>query len=207
MKKLFKYIVLSLVVSSFLFNAVYFKPLDEIKVEQNNQMFDAKTFAREFMSNKIEILPAINTSDFLIEISKNLQNYCEQNGKKNGINNNYNFIIDGNAKVVSIEEDYVVVELNENNEQKIRIATDFIFGNAIRDGSSLADIGSFQNTMDFNNISVELNNIVRQTIIPLFKSKVKEGAILYFKGAVKVNIQNQNLKVLKVLPLILNLKN
>jgi len=158
------------------------------------------------MSNKKESLPAIKANEFLLDAAKDVKSYAEQKGKKLGISNDYNFIVEGNATVVSIEEENVIVELNENREQKIKIATDFIFGNAIRDGSALADIGTFQNTMDFNNISVELNNIVRETIVPSFVKTAKEGDSLYFKGAAKVNIKNPDLKVLRVIPMILKLK-
>ena len=127
--------------------------------------------------------------------------------KKLGISNDYYFIIDGNATVIAIEDENVLIALNDNSEQQIRIATDFIFGNAIRDGSGIADIGNFQNTMDFNNISVELNNIVRDSIVPKFKEKVKEGDALYFKGAVKVNTKHPNLQELKVIPLIIKFNN
>jgi len=61
--------------------------------------------------------------------------------------------------------------------------------------------------MDYNNISVELNNIVRETIVPSFLKKVKEGDTIYFKGATNINIKSPNLNDLKVIPLILDIKN
>ncbi|WP_308992161.1 DUF2291 family protein [Mariniflexile litorale] len=207
MKKPVKYIVIVVILVLSLYNAVYFEPLDKVKEEQSTSVFDAKTLATDFMSNNIETLPAINVSEFLADITKGVEKYCEQKGKKLGISNDYNFIIDGNATVIAIEEEDVLVAIDDDSKQQIRIATDFIFGNAIRDGSGLADIGSFQNTMDFNTISVELNNIVRETIVPPFKQKVKEGDTLYFKGAVKVNTKSPNLQALKVIPLIIKFNN
>tara|TARA_R110002050_G_scaffold53118_2_gene120847 strand:- start:92507 stop:93130 length:624 start_codon:yes stop_codon:yes gene_type:complete len=207
MKKIIKYIILAVIVIVSLYNAVYFESLDKVKKGQNALVFNAKEYASAFMSNKIELLPAINANEFLIEAAKDVKSYAEQNGKKLGISNDYNFILEGNVTVVFIKEENVIVELNENKEQKIKIATDFIFGNAIRDGSALADIGTFQNTMDFNNISVELNNIVRETIVPPFVKTVKEGDTIYFKGATKINVKKPNLNELKVIPLILKLKN
>lgn len=207
MNKIIKYSILAVIVIVSLYNSVYFESLDEIKKGQKASVFNAKQYASDFMSNKKESLPAINANKFLLDAASDVKNYAEQNGKKLGISNDYNFIIEGNATVVSIEEENVIVELNEDKEQKIKIATDFIFGNAIRDGSALADIGTFQNTMDFNNISVELNNIVRETIVPPFVKMVKEGDAVYFKGATKINVKKPNLNELKVIPLILKLKN
>ena len=207
MNKLIKYIVFTVIVGLSLYNSVYFESLDDYKKGQNKSIFDAKSLASKFISTTIETLPAINTSDFLVDIAKNTTNYCSDKGKKLGISNDYNFIIDGVATVISIDEENVLVAINDNKEQQVRIATDFIFGNAIRDASAIADIGDFQNTMDFNNISVELNNIVRKTIVPPFKQKVKEGDQLYFKGAVKVNSMRPNLQDLKVIPLIIKFNN
>ena len=207
MKKSVKYIVLVLIVGLLFYNSVYIESLDKFKESKVNKVYDAKSIASKFMSNDLEDLPAINASEFLTELSKNLNNYCEQKGKKLGISKDYNFIIQGKGTVLSVEDENVMITLNENPEQKILIATDFIFGNAIRDGSGIANVGDFQNTMDFNNISVELNNIVRETIVPPFKRQVKEGDTLTFKGAVKVNTKNPNLNNLKVIPLILKLNN
>jgi len=207
MNKLIKYIVFAVIVGLLLYNSVYFESLDDYKKGQNKSIFDAKSLASKFISTTIETLPAINTSDFLVDIAKNTANYCSDKGKKLGISNDYNFIIDGVATVISIDEENVLVSINDNKEQQVRIATDFIFGNAIRDASAIADIGDFQNTMDFNNISVELNNIVRKTIVLPFKQKVKEGDQLYFKGAVKVNSMRPDLQDLKVIPLIVKFNN
>ncbi|MEN3324743.1 DUF2291 family protein [Mariniflexile soesokkakense] len=206
MNKIIKYVVFALVIGLSLYNAVYFESLDEHKKQQNAGVFDAKTLAAHFMASKVETLPAIDASEFLINIIKDVNNYAKSNGKKLGISDNYNFIIESNAKVVAIEDENVLIALS-NSEQQIRIATDFIFGNAIRDASAVADIGNFQNTMDFNTISVELNNIVRETIIPSFKKEVKEGDKLYFKGAVKVNTKYPDLQYLKVIPLIIKFNN
>ncbi len=196
--KIIKYVVLVVVIGIALYNSVNVKPLDEVKEIQNDLVFDAKAYANDFMSNKIEALTSIDASVFLESISNDLENYCESKGKRLGISDEYNFIIDGNASVKSIEEEYAVVV---KNDKELLIATDFIFGNAIRDGSAMADIGDYQNTMDFNSISVELNNIVRETIIPPFKNKVKIGDSLYYKGAVKIDVKKPRIDSIKVIPL------
>ncbi|MFI0429304.1 DUF2291 family protein [Mariniflexile sp. HMF6888] len=207
MKKAIKYVIVAVIIGISLYNSVYIKALDEVKQMQTNTVFNAKTYAREFINSKIETLKSINSSTFLNNIQNNVKSYCEENGNKLGISTDYYFIIDGNATVLNIEEEDVIVALNENNQQKIKIATDFIFGNAIREGAKMANIGDYQNTMDYNNISVELNNIVRETIVPPFKNNIKEGDSIYFKGAVKVNINKPNLTELRLIPLHLKIKN
>ncbi len=207
MKKAITYVIIVIIIGVSLYNSVYIKNLDEVKKGQNDATFNAKNYAKAFMNTKVETLKAINATDFLNELTNNVKGYCEENGNKLGISNAYYFIIEGNASVEHIDDEYVVVALDENNNQKIRIATDFIFGNAIREGAQMASIGDYQNTMDYNNISVELNNIVRETIVPPFRQNVKVGDKLYFKGAVKVNIKTTKLNELRVIPLSLKFKN
>lgn len=207
MKKAIKYIIFAVIIGISIYNSVYIKALDKVKQGKNNTIFDAKSYANQFINTKVETLPALNVSEFLNDISKDVKKYSEANGNKLGISNDYYFITEGNATVLSIEEEDVVVSLTENNKQIIRIAIDFIFGNAIREGAKTANISDYQNTMDYNNISVELNNIIRETIIPPFTKAVKEGDTLYFKGAIKVNTKKPNLKELRLIPLILKLNN
>jgi len=196
-----KYSILLVVLGLALYNSVNIESLDQIKKSQSDLIFNAASYASDFMSNKIETLPAINASEFLSNISDDLENFAEQKGRKLGISDEYNFIIEGNATITTIEEEYITVILEDDKE--LRIATDFIFGNAIRDGSEMANIDDFQNTMDFNSISVELNNIVRETVVPPFKKKAKIGENLYVKGAVTVDITDPQLNGPKVIPLII----
>ncbi|NJB72208.1 putative lipoprotein [Saonia flava] len=201
MNKVLKYSILVVVLGLALYNSVNIEPLDQIKKSKSDLVFNAASYATDFMSNKIETLPAINASNFLGNISDDLENYTKQKGKKLGISDEYSFIIEGEARITEIEEEYVTVLLEEN--QELRISTEFIFGNAIRDGSGMANIDDYQNTMDFNSISVELNNIVRETVVPSFKKKAKIGDILYFKGAVTIDIADTQINGIKVIPMII----
>jgi len=201
MSKVISNIILVVVLGFALFNSFSIKPLDQIKKSKTDLEFDAASYANNFMSDKIETLPAVNASDFLGDISNDLENYAAHNGKKLGISDEYHFIIEDKAIIVAIEEEYVEVALKDG--KKLGIATDFIFGNAIRDGSAMAQIGDYQNTMDFNSISVELNNIVRTTVVYPFKEKAQIGNTLYFKGAVTIDITEIHTNGIKVIPLII----
>ncbi|MEA1787074.1 DUF2291 family protein [Arenibacter sp. GZD96] len=196
---------MAILIAFTLYHSIRITPLDQARQAKSDSVFNAKAYAIAFMSDKIEDLPAINASVFIDNISNDLMNYCFENGKKLGISDEYNFIIQGNANVKAIEDEYIMLALEDNKE--VQLATDFIFGNAIRDGSGMAHIDDYQNTMDFNSISVELNNIVRETLVPILKEKVKIGDSIYFKGAVKIDIEKPNIKELKVIPVRIKFKN
>lgn len=204
MNKVLKNSILAVVLAFALYNSFSIESLDQIKKSQSELEFNAASYANEFFSNKIETLQAIKGTEFLGSIFNNTSRYAEQNGEKLGISDEYHFIIEDRATIMAIEEEYI--ELSLENGKTLGIATDFIFGNAIRDGSRMANIDDYQNTMDFNSISVELNNIVRTTIVPPFKEKAKVGDALYFKGAVTIDITDQAVSMIKVIPLLIEFK-
>ncbi|UWX53929.1 DUF2291 domain-containing protein [Maribacter litopenaei] len=203
MGKLLKYSIITIIILIAGYNSVTLSPLDEVKKSQNDAVFNARAYAENFISNDVTSLPATEVTEFLSQISEDLDGYTEQYGKRLGISDAYNFILQGTGTVSSMEEEYVNLILE--NEKSIHIATDFIFGNAIRDGSAMADIGDYQNTMDFNSISVELNNIVREEIIPPFMKKAKVGDEVLFKGAVTVDVTDPQSDSLKIIPLLLKI--
>ncbi|MBD1261385.1 DUF2291 family protein [Maribacter polysiphoniae] len=205
MKKPLTYFLIALILGIVAYNSVYIKKLDDVKKEQTKATFDAKTYANDFFNSKLETVSSTAAADFLNNIKADVKGYSEENGNKLGISTDYYFIIDGNASVVEIEDEYILVTLDDDH-QKMKIATDFIFGNAIREGTQMAHIGDYQNTMDYNNISVESNNIVRETILPPFIQKVKKSDSLYFKGAVRLNTKKPKFEDLRVIPLVLKIK-
>ena len=205
MKKPIKYIIVACILGISVYNSIYIKKLDEVKQTQSNASFNAKKYASSFMKNEVATLPGIEASEFLKNINNNVKGYSEANGNKLGISNDYYFIIQGKATVVGIEAEDVIIKLTNDDTKTLKIATDFIFGNAIREGAKMANIGDFLNTMDYNNISVEINNFVRETVVPPFVKKVKEGDSIDFKGATQVNIKKPNLENLRVIPLELKI--
>ncbi|WP_170863107.1 DUF2291 family protein [Pseudozobellia thermophila] len=188
-----------------LYNSVYFKPLDEVVSARNSLDFDPALVARNFVDKGLSEVGTTHVSELLAQLKTDLEATLEEKGNKLGIGKDYYFMVEGKAQVLDILEEEVVVGLDNAAADKIYIATDFIFGNAIREASGVFDIGDYQNTMDFNNISIELNNIVREEVIPPFLKNIKQGDHVYFKGAVKVNKKNPNLDRMRVVPLVLKI--
>ncbi len=207
MKRVIKYILVGVVICVSLYNSIYIENLTEVKEKHGKSKFDAKGFANTFMTSEAKSLKGIATAVFLDELAKDVTAYCEAQGNKLGISNSYYFVVESDAVVRYIGDENVIVSLIDGKDQNIKIAIDFIFGNAIREGTKMANISDYQNTMDYNNISVELNNYVRENIIPPFKENVKIEDTIHFKGAVKVNVKQVNLDDLRVIPIDVKFKN
>lgn len=208
MKKLLKYGVAIIAVVLVAYKSVYVKKLSEIKASSSS--FDAKAYARNYFNNKL--LPSLNNAveiNYLVEL---LQNNKDQTFEKYshalGIGNIRYFLVKGEGNIISVNENDVSLATGtDSNKISIRIATEFVFGNAIRDASGKIDINEFSNTMDFNNVSAEINKIVRAEILPPFKAEVKKGDSVQFAGAVELNAEHLNVNDIEVVPIQLKIVN
>ena len=91
------------------------------------------------------------------------------------------------------------------DKTKIKIATDFIYGNAVRDGSGKVNIDDFLNMTDFNAVSVAINKLVKEKVVSKLKKSAAAGKILEFAGAFEVGEENPDLSALLILPVSVKL--
>lgn len=205
--KTLKYIlgfVLLLVVA---YNSIYFKKLDEMKASAAKD-FDAKAYARKYFNSKLipALGNAIDLNKLITLLRQDKEKTFDQYSHALGIGNIRYFLVKGEGKIVSINENDVSIMLKADSSQKnVQIATEFVFGNAIRDASGSIDINEFRNTMDFNNVSAELNKIVRIEVLPQFKTSAKKGQSVQFSGAIECNRAHLNLEQIEVVPVSLKI--
>jgi predicted lipoprotein len=187
-------------------NSVYFKDLEEVRASRVAKDFDAKKYASAFFTSKLS--PALDKAVDLLQLttllSKDAAKAFEDHSHALGIGNLRYFLVKGKGVVQSVQDDNVIVVL-DNSEHRVLLATEFIFGNAVRDASGLININEFTNTMDFNNVSAEINQIIRETVLPEFKKNVKSGDAVGFVGAIELNREHPELADIEVIPVQLNI--
>jgi predicted lipoprotein len=200
MNKPIKYILGIPAVLLVLFFSFDIKKLDEHKAADTTVLFNADEYARDVWNNKLPLAvkdaPEI---DPLIDMLNNEpQKAFEEYGRKLGISKTYYFLTRGKATVGTVEDEFIRV--NTGPEKQVKIATAFIFGNAVRDGSGVVDIDEFVNMTDFNNVSVVLNNIIREEVAAKLKSKVKPGMRVDFTGAFEIKQDEINTDSIRIIP-------
>ena len=208
MKKTLKYIIGIIALLVLAYNSIYFRRLDEVKASSSK--FDAKAYAGKYFRNKLipSVTNAIEIDSLLTLLKSNKEKTFAEYSHALGIGNIRYFLIRGEGPVITVNENDVSVLLKADTGSKvIRIATEFVFGNAIRDASGQIDINEFTNTMDFNNVSSEINKIVRAEVLPPFKNKVKKGDIVQFAGAIELNKEHMNIEDIEVMPVQLKIVN
>jgi len=201
--KILKYITAFVVILAVAYNSVYFRKLDEVKASIAAKDFNAAQYAATFWTAKL--LPNLNKAIDVARLSsmlrRNPENAFDNYSHALGIGNLRYFLVSGKGTIESINENDVSVLIQtDSTKQKIIIATEYIFGNAVRDATGLIDINEFNNTMDFNNVSAEINKTIREKVLPGFRQQVQKGNTIVFTGAIELNKEHLDLSHIEVLP-------
>ena len=199
-----KYIIAIVIIIVVAYNSVYFKKLDEVKAAATAKEFNATQYSQNFWTNKL--IPNLNKATDLNQLTAMLSGDATKTfdtySHALGIGNLRYFLVKGKGEVTAINDNALAVSLkSDTSQQTITIETEYVFGNEVRDATGLIDISEFSNTMDFNNVSAELNKIIREKVLPSFKSTVKKGNTIEFVGAIELNKEHLNLQKIEVVPI------
>lgn len=205
MPKNLRYAFLLVLIAVVTYNSVYFKRLDEVNATSTvnaTSKFDAAAYAQKFWSGKL--LPATSKATEFNELLTLLKSDREKAfstySHALGIGNIRYFLVKGEGKITAVGANDVTVSLPSG--ESVKLATEYIFGNAARDASGLIKITEFDNTMDLNNVSAELNTIIRKNVVPTLKAEAKTGSPIKFVGAIELNKEHLHLENLEVIPIV-----
>lgn len=183
------------------YNSVYLKKLSELKAAEKG--FDATAYAVKFLSQKLPsaTAKAINFDYLLTQLKTQPNLTFKKYGKALTIGSTKFFLIQGSGTIQKINESDIVLKTKDGNT--IQIATEYIFGNDVRDASGLIQLNDFNNTTDLNNISAEINKIIRNQVVKPFKAHIKVGQNIIFSGALSLNESHLNVDEIEISPITL----
>lgn len=201
MKKKIIRLLLALLTFGILgYNSLYIKKLDEVQAASKG--FDASGFARTFWQHKLTpaLAKATDTEQLLTHLQQQKEKTFQEYGHSLGLGNIKYFLSKGKGVVREVNETSVAIQVGSDT---VRIATEYVFGNAVRDASGQINLSEFSNTMDLNNVSAELNKIIRTEVVPAFRKAVKKGDTVEFAGAIELNQKFPDLHSVEVMPIAL----
>ncbi|HEX6891625.1 MAG TPA: DUF2291 domain-containing protein [Chryseolinea sp.] len=202
--KVIKYFLLIVLIAFLGYKSVYFRKLDDVKAASSSKAFNATTFARNFYDNKL-LLRADSAVDLgaLISLLRSEPGQAfNKYSNALAIGNIRYFLVRGEGRITSIGDYATAIELaGQSVKTNINIATEFVYGNAIRDASGLLKLNDFSNTADFNSISENINSIVRNEVLPGFVAKSKPGIGVKFAGAIELNEKYLAIDSIEVIPI------
>lgn len=192
-----------------LYNSIYIQHLSEVKAGSpgsaaSTNTFQAEPYARTFWTSRL--LPsapkrATPLDTLLAALQTNKDQAFTKHAHALGIGNIGYFLVKGQGMVRSVNKNEVVVTLSSG--QSVSLATEYIFGNAVRDASGLIDITDFDNTADLNSLSAQLNELVRKQTLPVLREKAKPGRPISFVGALELNQAHLHLQSLTLIPMLI----
>jgi hypothetical protein len=200
--KIIVYLLVGLLLIWFSFD---FRSLDKHRAELKPEVFDAAVFASNYWKEMIPVsVDEAPQPGYLLDLLNNNPDQAfGQYGRKLGISKVYYFMLKGEGIIEKADREFIIVKVDENTS--VKIATDFIYGNAVRDGSGKVNIDEFLNMTDFNLVSVALNKIVREEVAAPLRSNAKAGQRIEFAGAFELNSENVNIADMLIMPVLARL--
>jgi predicted lipoprotein len=207
MNRYLKYLLLIVVIALVAYKSVYVKKLSGMKVA-NDEKFDAYSFSKKLWEEKLpaKLGNAVDLATFVKATQSNQADAFSKYTNALGIGNYRYALIKAEGVVTNINDDDISLQVKSGDSlMTAKLATEFIYGNAIRDASGLVDVKDFPNTMDLNNISEELNKMVRKTVLPPFKAAVKKGDKIIVTGAIEIHKEHIKWNELEIIPVQLQI--
>ena len=207
MKRYIKYLLLIVVIGLVAYKSVYVKKLSGMKVA-TDEKFDAVVISKKLWEEKLpaKLGSAVELGTFIKAAQANPADAFSKYTNALGIGNYRYALIKVEGVVTNIYEDDITLQVKLGDSlMTAKIATEFIYGNAIRDASGLVDVKDFPNTMDLNNISEELNKMVRKTVLPPFKASVRKGDKVIVTGAIEIHKEHIKWNELEIIPVQLQI--
>lgn len=207
MSKAVKYIILIAVAGLLGFKSVYFRKLSVLQKEKQ-QSFDAVAFAKKLWDKQLpaKMDSAVRLADFMQAVAANQQVAFTKYTNALGIGNYRYALIRVEGQVSKVNEDDLVLQISAGDSSlTATLATEYIYGNAIRDASGLVDVKDYPNSAELNSISEGLNKIVRTTLLPAFRQQVKTGDKVAVVAAVEFNQEHVKWNQIELLPVRLQI--
>ena len=205
MNRILKYTLISFAVLAVIFFSLKIENLKKYKSANSKETFDATVYAQNFWDEKLPQATenATDFSDFIIQLKLNKEEAFSKFGRILGIAKTHYFMLKGEGTIESVDNEFLLVKTAKN--ESLKIATDFIFGNAVRDGSGVVSINNFLNMTDFNNVSVAINKLVKENVVAQIKNSAKPGMKIEFIGATELRLENIDVQNIRIIPVSIKL--
>lgn len=201
MNKWIKYALLTILVIILGYKSVYIEKLSS-RTARAGASIDAPALAGKIWREKVpgKINSAVHIDSLKNLIDRHTADVFDRYTHALDIGNYRYALVKGTAAVEKVNEDDIRVVVDGQEPFKAIVVTEFVYGNTLRDALGLFDLKDYPDTKDLNNISEELNKIVRNKVVPSFKGKLKPGAVIDFVGAVQINKAHVHFDEIEVVP-------
>jgi predicted lipoprotein len=205
--KLIKYSLLVLAIALVAYKSVYVEKLS-VHNGKTAQKFDPVSFSKKIWLEQLpaKMNSAVALTNLIGAVAKEKEIALQEYTRALAIGNYRYALVKADLQVVAVNEDEVLATILAGDSTiQVKLATEFIYGNAVRDASGLIRVEDFPNTSDLNGISEELNRIVRTDVLPAVKGKLKAGDKLEVVAALELNKEHIHWQGIELYPVRIQL--
>jgi predicted lipoprotein len=202
MKKKIYWIIAAVVIFGFiLYNSVYVENLTERRARRNASSTGTIESVASAWKNGIAALlaQAMPVSEWTTSLFADTQSFVNQHGKSNSIGPFYTFILRGETVLTGVSEEEL--RFDSGNHLTGAIQIKYIFSNAVRDASGWFNLDEYENTMDYNIVSSEINQYILSEVVTDDVQALRPGDKISFYGVVEINRKELPSKRLEIIPL------
>ena len=184
------------------YHSVYFRKLSTMKSAQTGS-FDAEAFAEGLWSGVITAAAdsAVELSRLIDETSSGGTSVLERHSHALAIGNYRYAMIRAEGVVKQFDSTEVLLSVpHADSIIELRVALEYIYGNAIRDASASVQVKDFPNSSDLSAIAEALNRIARKRVAPAVKKGLRAGDRLEVTGAAELHREHLRWQGLELHP-------
>jgi predicted lipoprotein len=199
-QKISTYLLLLICLALLGYNSVYIKKLSTIKVA-GNTAFDVSKYVDEIWTKKLpgRLSDAVELQVLRSAIETNADTAFAKYTNAMAIGNYRYALVKTITKAeMKREDDFLLSYKSADSLVPLVMATEFIYGNALRDALNLSN--EIDNTAYLNAISTAMNERVKKQLLPAFLLAVKPGDSLKIIGAVEINKAHPNWENMEIIP-------
>jgi len=150
-----------------------------VPIDQIGKTFDPKSYAQNVwlkLQTQLANLSKADSYEVLELLNLNPEEAHQKYAKIVGISNYRYYIVEGSGRVVSFNEDGILIQIREEAKQPEFYITRRVFGNTIVMATGIIKMEDFDRIMDFNLVSTALNDIVSEEVATPFIESMREKA-------------------------------
>lgn len=180
-----------------------FVSLQAVRQAEEESAFNPKEFARVLWNEKLPSVAstAPSIADVIDALNREAKGAAAKYGTVWGLGGSTYFMLRGVGRVVTVDENGLEVTIDGvATDTRVTLVTDNVFGNTVRNATGLIDPSEFPNSQDLNNVSIALNGIVMNEVLPALRESATVGAELRFIGCTAVRNVN-SISELEIVPI------
>ena len=204
-RKIIYLVVLTALGIFIVYNSIYIETLETKKQKNKVKNFNPGEMVNYFWENHLDKLlnNAIELEKFDSLLNNNAEYLIKQYGHAVGITSNYCFLVNGKSKIIQVNPERLFLEFISNAKYSVIIKS--IFSNTARDATGYFRVDDFENTMDFNAVSSELNSRILSEVVPGKYDTIRIGSSISFYGAIEINETDFFKEEFDIIPLKMNI--